>query len=507
MMYHLLRIESVKEAILSLSYPSRIYPLFFNGYGYGSPLFYPDIFLIPAAILRILGISIEMTWKIFSLMVCAAVSLSTYFSFKYICKDWRFALAGTNLVLLSEFYLADIIDRVGLSEYIAFIFIPILLAAIYDYFENNAQKCFLFIIAATGLLLSHTIMTFIGILVTALLFLSMLFIKSKRNLILKNFGKLLTCLSLSVALCAFYLFPMLEQFLSDSFRVSTPWAHVSQYSQPLESFFYPVGYFDYIAKLGIGIPILLLLGIRLAFKKNSTIWGDIFLLTGLFLFLISSELFPWKLLDNTIFNSIQFTYRFYPYAICLTVLGLMLCFTDRCQEVAKKLVLFTIISSMFFGLWQNKTAFTYSGDNVSNISPETLLSATNLVGAGEWLPMNVDEEVVNLNSSNDVSFGSGSVGFQKIGYNSYSFETSENVTEYIIPLIYYKGYSATIDDTSLPVSESACGLVTVTNNNLLSGTVNIEYSGTLVQKLSNAISIISIIGIIVYPFIKKRRNK
>ena len=47
LMYHMLRTEGVKEALLEGNFPARIYMNFYNGYGYGSPLFYPDIFLVP----------------------------------------------------------------------------------------------------------------------------------------------------------------------------------------------------------------------------------------------------------------------------------------------------------------------------------------------------------------------------------------------------------------------------------------------------------------------------
>ena len=66
-LYHLLRIESVKEALLNGAYPARVNPLFLNGYGYGSSLFYSDITLVVPAILRLLGVSPILSWKIFAL--------------------------------------------------------------------------------------------------------------------------------------------------------------------------------------------------------------------------------------------------------------------------------------------------------------------------------------------------------------------------------------------------------------------------------------------------------
>ena len=177
LMYHMLRIEGVKEALLEGIYPIGIYTNFFNGYGYGSPLFYPDIFLIFPALLRILSIEPLATWKIFAGCIAATGTLTTYFSIKHICKDSDNSIAATFLIMLSQFWLADLIHRVGISEYLAFVFIPILIAGSYDFFVFDGNKTYLMGVGFVGLLLSHTIMTFIALVLTVITFVVMLFAK------------------------------------------------------------------------------------------------------------------------------------------------------------------------------------------------------------------------------------------------------------------------------------------------------------------------------------------
>lgn len=87
MMYHFLRIESVKDSILHGEYLAKIHVLFYGGYGYGGSMFYPNLFLVIPAIMRIVGIEPILTWKLFSGIVCLVASLSTYFSMKYVIKD------------------------------------------------------------------------------------------------------------------------------------------------------------------------------------------------------------------------------------------------------------------------------------------------------------------------------------------------------------------------------------------------------------------------------------
>lgn len=80
---------------------------------------------------------------------------------------------------------ADLCHRVGLSEYLAFIFIPVLIAGIYDFFVYGGRKTWLMGIGFAGLLLSHTIMTFIGVILTVLIFVRMLFVLQGESLFIR----------------------------------------------------------------------------------------------------------------------------------------------------------------------------------------------------------------------------------------------------------------------------------------------------------------------------------
>ena len=49
--FHLSRIDGVLTCLQDRQFPFAIYPFKNNGYGYGSPLFYCDIFLVLPALL------------------------------------------------------------------------------------------------------------------------------------------------------------------------------------------------------------------------------------------------------------------------------------------------------------------------------------------------------------------------------------------------------------------------------------------------------------------------
>ena len=67
--FHIQRIISIKNAILEGRIPVRIYTEAINGYGYGAPLFYPDIFLYIPALLCVIGIPVTVSYNIFLILI------------------------------------------------------------------------------------------------------------------------------------------------------------------------------------------------------------------------------------------------------------------------------------------------------------------------------------------------------------------------------------------------------------------------------------------------------
>lgn len=514
LLYHLLRIEGVKEALVQGNYPTQIYELFFGGYGYGSPLFYPDIFLLFPALLRLIGVSPIITWKIFVLCVCIIASLTTYFSFRYMIKDHGMALAGTVLLMLSQFYLADIIDRVGVSSYISYIFVPVLLAGIYDYFENNAKRIYLIGIAFCGLLLTHTIMTFIGAIVMIGIFFVMLFSKEGRERIFsKSLLHLIIVAIVSFLSVSFYLLPMLEQMVSAKYQYTIPTFRVAENTQPINVLFLPTGYFDTIAYVGIGIPILLLLICRIFYGKPKNKWADYLYFGGLFLFFLTTSFVPWGLLQQTIFNKIQFTYRFYPYALCCLIIGIMMLLKENLQEKDSRRVITVIfVLGISFGIWQNITMLRH--EYRDNYTESYIEKHSENVGEGqEWLPVGITKTIFEDNRQMGVICGSEEIPVYNQFYNGGYFDIKEQSSlEYILPKVYYKGYEAVLTTSAgktyiLETEMSDMGLVKITNYTGETGKVKFYYQKTTVQKVSMIISVITWIVLIVYLNRKRRKNE
>ena len=70
--FHTQRIISIQNALKSGQFPVRIYAEIYNGYGYGAPLFYPDLFLYIPAVLCMMGIPLAASFNGFLILIFIA---------------------------------------------------------------------------------------------------------------------------------------------------------------------------------------------------------------------------------------------------------------------------------------------------------------------------------------------------------------------------------------------------------------------------------------------------
>ncbi len=125
--YHMLRIQSLKEGLLTGQFPVRVNPLFLNGYGYASSMFYPDLLLYIPVGLQLLGIGIEESYKMFLILVLAASFLTAYYCGKGITKSSYAGIIFALVFSLSQYHLQNIYTRFAVGEVTAYIFLPFII--------------------------------------------------------------------------------------------------------------------------------------------------------------------------------------------------------------------------------------------------------------------------------------------------------------------------------------------------------------------------------------------
>ncbi len=155
--YQFNRVLGVQEGLKSGQFPVKIHSTMLHGYGYGSSIFYPELFLYIPAILGCMGVSLLNCYKILIVGMNAATAYVSYRSFSGIVKSKRIGLLAALFYTLSVYRLIDLYTRAAVGEAMAMIFLPLVMWGLYELFLGASEKWYLAALGFTGLMQSHVL--------------------------------------------------------------------------------------------------------------------------------------------------------------------------------------------------------------------------------------------------------------------------------------------------------------------------------------------------------------
>ncbi|MEG0659343.1 MAG: hypothetical protein RR443_02195 [Anaerorhabdus sp.] len=526
-LFHLSRIEGLAQSFKDGVFLPRIYPYKNMNFGYGSPMFYSDFFLIIPALLYNLGISVSVCY-VFIIMIFTF--LSSYFAMK-LCRvvtnnNYAPYIAGT-LYLFSNYRITDVYVRSSLGEVMGFAFLPLVLLGIYYVLYTDTKKWYYLAIGFTCLALTHNI-TFV---LACILFIFFLIVRIKhwihsKEIIIAIFKAFIV----SVGCSAFFIFPMLEQMTSQNFYLSyyTSTSSLADSSVELWKYFANTTVFGYgthgYAKdmsmlLNPGYFMMIIPIVYLFRKKenknpfilHSLILGYIFLLLPL-------DIFPWEYM--VFFGLIQFTWRLIMLATCCLIIPASIALFD----FKIKPLLITIVCCVLLigeGVWHiypvltRTTGINYDTSYASLIDGSIIdpfYSAfyvrVELAGA-DYLPEGSPDYRELSNEVTDSLGNSVSSSLTREGTNLLIENIKPNQS-YILPITYYLGYQVYALDAQGEIIDKVS---TYKANNTLVGfnandatTYLCRYDETPIQKYSLYVSLVTVITIL-FLLIKKKMNR
>lgn len=157
--YQFNRILGMQEGLKSGQLPVKIHSTLLHGYGYGSSIFYPELFLYPAALLGCMGVSLIGCYKALLLMINGATAMISYFSFSGVLGSRKKGLIAAVFYTLSIYRLIDLYTRAAVGEAMAMIFLPLVLWGMYELFLGNYGKWYLAVLGYSGIMQSHVLST------------------------------------------------------------------------------------------------------------------------------------------------------------------------------------------------------------------------------------------------------------------------------------------------------------------------------------------------------------
>ncbi|MBR5377454.1 MAG: hypothetical protein IK139_09265 [Lachnospiraceae bacterium] len=500
--YHLLRVESLKTGLENGLPFLRVNMLFFNGQGYASSLFYPDLFLYIPALLRFFGLGINASYHIFIAFCLAAGFASAFYCMYTIGKNSACSLIFAVMFTLFGYHLYDVYERGAAGEFTALIFVPFVLAGLYDLMCSDYGKPYLLVIGMSGVILTHTITAVMCALLCAVIFITGIggIIKDR-----KKMGRLLLSVAAVILITAFYVFPMMEMLFSTQFSLSAASFdpdHEKLLLKEVFSFSQP--------SMGplIFLPLLLRIFIRRQKEEKLLKFADICMIFGLAACLCTTGFLPWKKLESILYQ-VQFPWRLFVIAAPLVVFADAVYIARIIKDgiIKEKTAVFTVLCIMFLSaLWSFENTgeeyYSYS-DDYFDYPPYT----AEVIG-GEWLPASAEDRDLLVEDADRAFDDAGRSQAVTRTKNSLTVTGIAPDSKYIdVPFVYYKGYTAKdAGGRSLAVDGSGRnGQARVYTEG--SGSVLVTYSGTLIQHISSAVSLITLICIAAAMFFAARKKK
>lgn len=179
--YQLIRIEALKDALQQYSLHLWAKPEWIHPSGLSFVFYYGDTFLYIPAVMNLLGLSVQTSYRIFLILINIMTVLVSYKVFEKMFQDKYIGVLGSALYSASIYRMFLLYGEAELGEILALIFLPIVLYGCYLMFVRENEKwAYLWIaIGLSGMLRSHILS--VGIAILFVLILAIIYIKRYRE--------------------------------------------------------------------------------------------------------------------------------------------------------------------------------------------------------------------------------------------------------------------------------------------------------------------------------------
>lgn len=493
--FHLARIDSLKVEIMNGNFPAKVHSALAYNYGYGVGVFYQNYLLYIPALLRVLGLSLELSYEIFALLLISGMYLSAFYSTYQIVEDKYAATLSAIGFIYSYQVLNTFYYDFSLGSTMGIVFMPLAIAGMIVFCVKDKSPILLGL-GFLGLACTHTIsayMVFVICLIILIVYSKKLIKKPIRILQLALAAGCVLALTIS-----FWL-PMWEQFRQQIYKIAAPWAIPENNIITIKELFSnsSFGWVLFICFFLCGINIL----VKQRELSNKKLINTLFLIIiGIMLVQV---LKPFWVVLRPVFNMIQFPRRFMIVgAVLLIFMIALLAVQSKFWEKYKKII---IILYLFVTVCVGIGTLYSRGIRYEDYSNRVIYNEIAGIGAGEeWLPLETTREMLttpNLATADD--------GFEVIGEKQrgrFTFKADSKKEYYDVPFVWYRGYKAVVSSgeelrmDKNPQTSLTRIYMPKEGNWEDELTITVWYDKTKIQKLSytaNIISALLVVGAII----------
>jgi len=235
--FHLSRIQGMAEALSRGDILPAVYPDKNLGYGYGSPMFYCDILLIPSALLYLLGVPLSICYAQLVFVLSFISILGMMFVYDHALKSKNkncisSILAGAAYGF-ANYRITNIYVRGALGEVTALAFLPWLILALYELiYEGRKESWWKLTLTLSLLAVSHNLSFLMSVILCIILTLCW-----HKKLTEDVFKACVKAVLFAFGLTMFFTIPMLEQTSSQDFYLKHWGSDLAGYAMKLRQYF------------------------------------------------------------------------------------------------------------------------------------------------------------------------------------------------------------------------------------------------------------------------------
>ncbi|MBR4252190.1 MAG: hypothetical protein IKQ15_07835 [Kiritimatiellae bacterium] len=517
--YHFSRIDTICQDLRLGEFPAMVNHGALAGYGYGTALFYPDLFLYPCALLVLCGMGIVAAYKCFIAVWMLLTALSAYHCARRLSATPFGAFAAALLYSWSSYLATDLFIRAALGEVLVFAFMPWIVLGLYEILFGDPRRFWWFSFGFAGVACCHLLSLLILPVVFGgiIAFNAIRLLREPRRLVYLALSPLPALL-----VGAAFLVPSMEQFAHLDFVVRAEQsADFRTRCMPFLKLFLeiPTCELEIWHPAGIGMIFLVLLILRGKLVSRRTPverYRDILLVAGVSCLALATDMPPWEDILEPLF-AIQFPWRFFgPATACLAFgCGLTVSAhvgTDWKRERYWLLVVVAgCASAWFFNVGYLYAAPLHGWEVLHGYKPGRLMEG----GGNLYLPAGVygfdivpRGDVVTPALPLDCSVSRPRKNLLVL---SFSGNSADNEVE--LPLVPYWGYRARLSAPGGQEREVAVGigpnrfLSVVLPGDCPAGTVAVRYEATRAQRASQACFLVTVAAWLAFALRAWRHRK
>lgn len=527
--FHLSRIEGIAQGLKAGQFPVRIYSQAKNGYGYATSLFYGELCLYFPAILRTLGVSIQLSYQLYVLAVQVLTAGISFYSFRQIFGHNKTALLGSILYLLNPYRLQNIYWRAAVGEYTAMAFLPLIPAALcllYSKKEPTKKQagtaCVELVIAFGMLLQTHMISLEIMVLATAVFCLFHLRRTFSRCVLVVW----LKAVGIVLLLNLWFLLPFLEMMGSELYGGMYGGTTMNA-GRTIQRLGYTISelftWNTYSKNIGIELIIGCMVFLWVWIGRDEAmphreqkigLWSTGM---GLAACWASTNTFPWGLVGalpgkiSGILLAIQFPWRYLTLAaVLLTLATLCAVSVLRPQKWARPLTVMLLSVSLFgVGIFYREflpyESRRYMGDSGELIYADTIVTNMAWYYDGLYLPDGAKENRDGFVLETEVTTAKVEQIEKTVGGVTLQYSAGAGEDGKIeLPLLYYPVYGIKEGTGTLFKTEN--GLLGVTVPAGSKGVLHVEVREPLRWRMTELISLITVFACVGSLLIKRQKN-